>query len=72
MTAIRHTVSIPPLTYRAGRVERVAHSVGAALLSWALSRAPQPLTHEQQVLRVTQEATNRAVAHAALRLYQLR
>lgn len=71
MTAIRHTVSIPPLTYRAGRIERVAHTLGAALLSWALSRAPQ-LTHEQQALRVTQEATNRAIAHSALRLYQLR
>ena len=72
MTAIRHSTSIPQLTYRAGRIERVAHTLGAALLSWALSRAPQPLAHEQQSQRVQQEATNRAVAHAALRLHQLR
>ena len=72
MTAIRHSSSIPPLTYRAGHVERVAHSLGAALLSWALSRAPQPLSHEQQALRVQREATNQDVAHAAVRLYQLR
>ena len=72
MTAIRYTAAIPPLSYQAGGIERAAHSVGAALLSWALSRAPQPLSHERQALRVQRDATNRAVAHAALRLYQLR
>ena len=72
MTAIRYSAAIPPLSYQAGRVERAAHSLGSALLGWALSRAPQPLSHEQQVLRVRREATNRAVAHAAVRLYQLR
>lgn len=71
MTAIRHSTAIPALGYRAGRIERLAHSLGSALLSWAISRAPR-LTHEQQALGLQRETANRAVAHNAIRLYQLR
>lgn len=60
------------LTFPAGRIERAAYSLGIALQRWALDRAPQRLSHEQHALQLQQQLANDRVAHAALRLQQLR